>query len=172
MKYLIISKGINGITTKEVADSLFLTVKKTNICLNRLVKNKVIIKVPERKNKNFMYRFFDIKIYEYIQKTKHLLPLTGENMEFPSNKKKDKIETIHSDTLNNNDNNLGGKENQNVVQSKEDDTYINRSNNNKECMLINSENNLSNNNKEYILINNKNNLSNNNKEYILININK
>ncbi|CRG98104.1 conserved Plasmodium protein, unknown function [Plasmodium gallinaceum] len=74
IKYLIISKGVNGITTKEISQILFLNVKKTTTFLNKLIKNKHIVKIPERKDKNFMYRFFDNKIYQYIQKNPFIDP--------------------------------------------------------------------------------------------------
>ncbi|CXI48617.1 conserved Plasmodium protein, unknown function [Plasmodium berghei] len=70
MKYIIISKGISGITAKEISQSILLSIKKTNTFLNKLVKNKEVVKIPERKDKSFMYRFVDNRIYQYIQNKK------------------------------------------------------------------------------------------------------
>ncbi|SCM10039.1 conserved Plasmodium protein, unknown function [Plasmodium chabaudi adami] len=70
MKYIIISKGISGITAKEISQTILLSIKKTNTFLNKLVKNKEVVKIPERKDKSFMYRFVDNNIYEYIQNKK------------------------------------------------------------------------------------------------------
>ncbi|EUD71871.1 hypothetical protein YYG_02570 [Plasmodium vinckei petteri] len=70
MKYIIISKGISGITAKEISQSILLSIKKTNTFLNKLVKNKEVVKIPERKDKSFMYRFVDNNIYQYIQNKK------------------------------------------------------------------------------------------------------
>ncbi|GAW79212.1 hypothetical protein, conserved [Plasmodium gonderi] len=68
IKYLIMSKGIRGITTKEISHILFLSIKKTNTFLSKLLRNKDIVKIPERKDKSFMYRFIDNYIYQYVQK--------------------------------------------------------------------------------------------------------
>ncbi|CRG98520.1 conserved Plasmodium protein, unknown function [Plasmodium relictum] len=76
IKYLIISKGVNGITTKDISQILFLNIKKTTTFLNKLIKNKDVVKIPERKDKNFMYRFFDNKIYQYIQKNPSIDPFS------------------------------------------------------------------------------------------------
>ncbi|EUD64844.1 hypothetical protein C922_04791 [Plasmodium inui San Antonio 1] len=68
IKYLIMSKGIRGMTTKEISQVLLMSIKKTNTFLSKLVRNKEVVKIPERKDKSFMYRFIDNYIYQYVQK--------------------------------------------------------------------------------------------------------
>eukprot|EP00366_Plasmodium_knowlesi_P003492 XP_002260989.1 hypothetical protein, conserved in Plasmodium species [Plasmodium knowlesi strain H] len=68
IKYLIMSKGIKGMTTKEISQVLLMSIKKTNTFLSKLVRNKEVVKIPERKDKSFMYRFIDNYIYQYVQK--------------------------------------------------------------------------------------------------------
>ncbi|KAI4840618.1 hypothetical protein MKS88_000851 [Plasmodium brasilianum] len=75
IKYLILSKGVNGMTTKEISQILLLSVKKINTFLCKLIRNKDIVKIPERKNKSFMYRFIDNNIYHYLQKNPHNISL-------------------------------------------------------------------------------------------------
>ncbi|EDL43661.1 hypothetical protein, conserved [Plasmodium vivax] len=68
IKYLIMSKGISGMTTKEISQVLLMSIKKTNTFLSKLVRNKEVVKIPERKDKSFMYRFIDNYMYQYVQK--------------------------------------------------------------------------------------------------------
>ncbi|SCA48328.1 conserved Plasmodium protein, unknown function [Plasmodium ovale] len=77
IKYMIMSKGVRGMTTKEISQMLLLSIKKTNTFLNKLVRNKDVVKIPERKDKSFMYRFIDNYIYQYLQKNPRVPPSKG-----------------------------------------------------------------------------------------------
>ncbi|GAB64697.1 hypothetical protein PCYB_031100 [Plasmodium cynomolgi strain B] len=77
IKYLIMSKGIRGMTTKEISQVLLMSIKKTNTFLSKLVRNKEVVKIPERKDKSFMYRFIDNYIYQYVQKRPQALAYKG-----------------------------------------------------------------------------------------------
>ncbi|ANQ06162.1 Uncharacterized protein PCOAH_00006190 [Plasmodium coatneyi] len=77
IKYLIMSKGIKGMTTKEISQVLLMSIKKTNTFLSKLVRNKEVVKIPERKDKSFMYRFIDNYIYQYVQKKPQALAYKG-----------------------------------------------------------------------------------------------
>ncbi|KJP88395.1 hypothetical protein AK88_02011 [Plasmodium fragile] len=80
IKYLIMSKGIRGMTTKEISQVLLMSIKKTNTFLSKLVRNKEVVKIPERQDKSFMYRFIDNYIYQYVQKRPHALAYNGNQM--------------------------------------------------------------------------------------------